>query len=431
MIMKQSTTAHIVMKLIYFQMIRFFYFVMWENIETTYIRNSVLLSICAFLLTGCAPKVSLQIERPAAQRVENINYIEIGKFKIVSGQIKLPSSVESGSNHSFSRSDKLLKPTISKFNSNKEQASQIADLLRAALVHNLSLHSPYKLINTTGKETGFSGVLPDAAKVAILQGKVKYFERIIESEEALSYFTNIKNRGATLEQSLLASAVSMGAESYGAGFLIPTPYVEQLATLEVEFTLINKNDGIDVVPPQIIRTYYVRKWGGAPNTSHLPRNIKTAIIEGFEQDEDNSESFLSRIDRAGLSFTNPTEYFARGFNLKQNVQVPQTSLDLKIRLGRQVAQTYVKQISPFHETADLLVQDGNTVASTLIRGNAYQEAVAYLQGLEELTAKDEYNLGLAFEASGEIPQARNHYELALKRESSNQDFKDAVKRTRN
>ena len=363
--------------------------------------------------------------------LKTLTTLKLVNFKIVSGQIKLPSSVESGSTQSFSSTDKLLKPTISKFNSNKEQASQIADLLRAALVHNLSLHSPYQLINTTGKETGFSGVLPDAAEVAILQGKVKYFELIIESEEALSYFTNIKNKGATLEQSVLASAVSMGAESSGAGFLIPTPYVEQLAALEVEFTLINKSDGSDVVPPQIIRTYYVRKWGGAPETSHLPRNIKTAIIEGFEQDEDNSESFLSRIDRAGLSFTNPTEYFARGFNLKQNVQVPQTSLDLKIKLGRQVAQTYVKQISPFHETADLLVQDGNTVASTLIRGNAYQEAVAYLQGLEELTAKDEYNLGLAFEASGEIPQARNHYELALKRETSNQDFKDAVKRTRN
>ena len=303
-------------------------------------------------------------------------------------------------------------------------------MLRAALVHNLSLHSPYQLINTTGKGNGFSGVLPDSAKVAILHGKAKYFELIIESEEALSFFTNIKNKGATLEQSLLASTVSMAAESSGAGFLIPTPYVEQLAALEVEFTLINKSDGSDVVPPQIIRTYYVRKWGGAPETSHLPRNIKTAIIEGFEQDEDFTESFLSRIDRAGLSFTNPTEYFARGFNLKQNVQVPLTSLDLKIKLGRQVAQTYVKQISPYHETADLLVQDGNTVASTLIRGNAYQEAVAYLQGLEELTAKDEYNLGLAFEANGQIPQARNHYELALKRETSNQDFIDAVKRTR-
>ncbi len=107
------------MKLISFQMIRFFNFAMREDIETTYIRTSVLLSICVFLLMGCAPKVSFQIERPAAQRVENINYIEIGNFKIVSGQIKLPSPLESGSTQSFSNNEKLLKPTITKFNSKK------------------------------------------------------------------------------------------------------------------------------------------------------------------------------------------------------------------------------------------------------------------------------------------------------------------------
>ena len=127
------------MKLISFQMIRPFNFAIREDIGTTYIKTSVLLSICVFLLTGCAPKVSFQIERPAAQRVENINYIEIGKFKIVSGQIKLPSSVESGSTQSFSSTDKLLKPTISKFNSNKEQASQIAVLLRAVSYTHLTL----------------------------------------------------------------------------------------------------------------------------------------------------------------------------------------------------------------------------------------------------------------------------------------------------
>ena len=201
--------------------------------------------------------------------------------------------------------------------------------------------------------------------------------------------------------------------------------------LLVAFFLVNKGNGSDVVPPQIISTFYVRKWGGSPETSHLPRKIKTAILEGYEEEKDKLESFLSKIDRAGMSFTNPTEYFARGFNLKQNIQVPKTSLDLKIKLGRHVAQKYVKQISPFHETAELLIQNGNTVATTLIKGNAYQEAVAYLQGLEVRDAKDEYNLGLAFEASGEISQARNHYELALTRDSTNQVFKDAVKRTRN
>jgi hypothetical protein len=375
------------MKRILFQILSFFNSANRKAVPITRFRTFMHFCISATFLTACAPKISFQVERPPIQRVEKIKYIAVGKFQIIPRQIKLPKAVESGSSGILQWSDKPLEPTISGFTSNKEQASQIADLVRAALVHELSLHSPYQLINTTGEKIGYSGALPVAAEIAVLQGKVKYSQVLIESQEPLAYFTNIKNKGATLEQSLLASAVSMGAESSGAGFDIPTPYVEQLAAIEVEFALLRKSDGRDVVPPQTFRTFYARKWGGAPETSHLPRNIKSAIVKGYQQDEDLSESFLSRIDKAGLSFASPTEYFARGFNLKQNVQVPQTSLDLKIKLGRQVAQTYVKQISPFHETADLLVQDGNTVASTLIRGNAYQEAVAYLQGLEELTGR--------------------------------------------
>jgi len=388
------------------------------------------LCIYATLLTACTPKISFQVERPPIQRVDRIKYIAVGKFQIITRQINLPKAFESESSGIFQGADKPLEPTISEFKSNRDQASQIDDLVRAALVHELSLYSPYILINTTGEKNGYSGALPNAAEVAILQGKVKYSQVLIESQEALSYFTNIKNKGTTLEQSLLASAVSMGVESSGAGFDIPTPYVEQLAAIEVEFAMIRKSNGRDVVPRQTFHTFYARKWGGAPETSHLPRNIKTAIVKGFQQDEDLSESFLSRIDRAGLSFTSPTEYFARGFNLEQNIQVPQTALDLKIRLGRQVVRKYVEQISPYHETADLLVQDGDPVAATLIRGNAYQEAITYLQGLDGRAAEDEYNLGLAFEASGEIYQAGKHYELALKQETSNQIFKNAVKRTR-
>ena len=419
------------MKNILFQILSFFNSAKRKAVTITRFRTFMHFCIFATLLTACAPKISFQVERPPIQRVERIKYIEVGKFQIIPRQIELPNTVEPGSYGIFQGADKPLEPTISEFTSNRDQASQIGDLVRAALVHELSLHSPYKLINTTGEKTGYSGALPDAAEVAVLQGKVKYSQVIIESQEALSYFTNIKNKGATLEQSLLASAVSMGVESSGAGFDIPTPYVEQLAAIEVEFAMLRKSDRLDVVPPQTFRTFYARKWGGAPETSHLPRNIKTAIVKGYQQDEDLSESFLSRIDRAGLSFISPTEYFARGFNLEQNIQVPQTALDLKIRLGRQVARKYVEQISPYHETADLLVQDGDPVAVTLIRGNAYQEAITYLKGLDGRTAEDEYNLGLAFEASGEIYQAGKHYDLALKQDKSNQIFKDAVKRTRN
>ena len=397
------------------------------------VKLSVFLLFClsAFLFTACTPKVSFQIERPPLQLVANINYIEVGNFQTVSGHIKFPSATTSESSRIFSGTEKLLKPAISEFNSTNEQGHLTADLLRAALLHELSLQSPYQLINTTGMEAGFSGVLPDQSEIAVLHGKVKYAEIIIESEEGLSYFTNVKNKGATLEQSLLAGVVSMGAESSGTGFVIATPYVEQIAALEVEFSLLRKNDGSEVVPSQSFRTYFVRKWGGSVATSHLPLKIKDSIINNYQSDEDSSESLLSIIDRAGLSFTNPTEYFARGFNLRNNAKVPQTTLELKIRLGRQVARQYVKQISPYQERAELLVQDGNSVAVNLIRGNAYQEAVAFLLALNERTAEDEHNLGLAFEAAGEILQARKHYETALKMDSNNPVFKAALTRTIN
>ena len=397
------------------------------------VKLSVFLLFClsAFLFTACTPKVSFQIERPPLQLVANINYIEVGNFQTASGQIKFPSDATSESKRIFSGTENILKPAISEFNSTNEQGHLTADLLRAALLHELSLQSPYQLINTTGKEAGFSGALPDQSEIAVLHGKVKYAEIIIESEEGLSYFTNVKNKGATLEQSLLAGVVSMGAESSGTGFVIATPYVEQIAALEVEFLLLRKNDNSEVVPSQSFRTYFVRKWGGSVATSHLPLKIKDSIINNYQSDEDSSESLLSIIDRAGLSFTNPTEYFARGFNLRNNVEVPQTTLELKIRLGRQVARQYVKQISPYQERAELLVQDGNSVAVNLIRGNAYREAVAFLLALNERTAEDEHNLGLAFEAAGEILQARKHYETALKMDSNNPVFKAALTRTIN
>jgi hypothetical protein len=411
------------------------YFVSSSEIRKAFaeVKLSVFLLFClsAFLFTACAPKVSFQIERPPLQIVENINYIEVGNFQTVSGQIKFPSDATSESKRIFSGTEKLLKPAISEFNSTNEQGHLTADLLRAALLHELSLQSPYQLINTTGMEAGFSGVLPDQSEIAVLHGKVKYAEIIIESEEGLSYFTNVKNKGATLEQSVLAGVVSMGAESSGTGFVIATPYVEQIAALEVEFLLLRKNDNSEVVPSQSFRTYFVQKWGGSVVTSHLPLKIKDSIINNYQSDEDSSESLLSIIDRAGLSFTNPTEYFARGFNLRNNAKVPQTTLELKIRLGRQVARQYVKQISPYQERAELLVQDGNSVAVNLIRGNAYQEAVAFLLALNERTAEDEHNLGLAFEAAGEISQARKHYETALKMDSNNPVFKAALTRTIN
>ena len=385
----------------------------------------------SMMAASCATKVSFKIQRPPLQQVQNIKYIEIGNFEIIPGKIELPGSEKLANSEIVAESKKTLQPVVTSFISTKGESNLMSELVRAALVHDLSLHSPYQLINTTGDKTGYSGVLPNAAEVGVISGKIKFSEMIFESSEKLSYFANIKNKGVRLEQSLLAGAVVMGAEASGRGFLIPTPYVEHLGAIEVEFFMHRKSSGENVVSPQAFRSYHAKKWGGDPRTSHLPAVIKTALLKGFKRDQDFSVTLLTRIDRAGLSFTNPTEYFARGFNLRQDVGVPQTVLDMRIRLGRDAAEKFIRQISPYHETADLIVLDGNPVAVTLIRGNAYQEAIAFLQSQDDRSAEDEYNLGLAFEANGEIQMARKHYQLALNQDDENQEFKDALRRTKN
>jgi len=407
-----------------------------NNYSKSSIIYSMLTRVFLYMLfslvaTSCAPKVSFKIQRPPLQQVQNIKYIEIGNFEIIPGKIELPGSEKLVNSESFAELKKTLQPEVTIFISKKGESNHMSELVRAALVHNLSLHSPYQLINTTGNKTGYSGVLPNAKEVGVISGKIKFSEMIFESSEKLSYFANIKNKGVRLEQSLLAGAVVMGAEASGRGFLIPTPYVEHLGAIEVEFFMHRKSSGENVVSPQAFRSYHAKKWGGDPRTSHLPAVIKTAISEGFNQDQDFSVTLLTRIDRAGLSFTNPTEYFARGFNLRQDVGVPQTVLDMQIRLAREAAAKFIRQISPYHETADLIVLDGNPVAVTLIRGNAYQEAIAFLQSQDDRSAEDEYNLGLAFEANGEKQMARKHYQLALNQNKENQAFKDALRRSKN
>lgn len=154
------------------------------------------------------------------------------------------------------------------------------------------------------------------------------------------------------------------------------------------------------------------------------------IIQEFQEDEAISESILSELDSTSLALQDPAAYLSQGLNLKRNTQVPLNSLDLMIRLSRQSAERYLKQISPYEEETQLVMLSGDSVAMNLIRGNAYQEAIAYLQGIDDRTVEDEYNLGLAYEASGETGQARIHYETALEQEPGNNQISEALSRLR-
>ena len=65
-----------------------------------------------------------------------------------------------------------------------------------------------------------------------------------------------------------------------------------------------------------------------------------------------------------------------------------------------------------------------------IRDSAYQEAIAYLQGLDKLSFEDLYNLGLAYEATGETGLARIQYETALHQKPGNTLILESLNRLR-
>ena len=73
--------------------------------------------------------------------------------------------------------------------------------------------------------------------------------------------------------------------------------------------------------------------------------------------------------------------------------------------------------------------DADEVGTTFFKGNAYEEAIIYLQGSKDRTASDDYNLGLAYEALGQRQQARTFYESANRRDSEDL-YEEALNRVK-
>ena len=382
------------------------------------------LSLCSavlFTLVACAPKVSFQVQRSAQLSIDQVEFITVEKFEGVEGKIKAPSA---------SRSTKdTLRPYQTQFTSKKNVATQSADLVRAMLLGGLSTNAPYQILNTTGEEQTTLGVLPDSGKTAILRARVKYVENRYEKGEQIPYVISIHNKGTTLEQQLLAKASAFAARSMmGAGFKEQTPYVEQIGAMEVTFELVRKSNGNAIIPPQTLRSYFVKKWGGSSDTSHLNSSQKQKIEEQYQQDQTLLRQLSSEADRVTLALEDPHTYLSQGYNLKHDSEVPQSSLALKIRLGQDIVSQYLKKITSYQEEVVLNVQGGDPAAVLLIQGNAYEEAIAHLQGLPQRKPADIYNLGLAYEASGQVTLAQQYYEEALKSDSGNSLFQDAVQR---
>jgi tetratricopeptide (TPR) repeat protein len=378
---------------------------------------SLVLKSCFFFSQNS--KIEFLIAQTPKFELNEMNALQVGSFK---GQplvnISLPVKAEESSE---------LSPGVLSFEAD-QSSEQVAELLRSQIIKNFSKKSSLRLLNTSDEVMSYTGVIPDPNRVVVISALVRYSQIRQESKESVPYFVTVFNEALPIEQQLLARGAVFGAEGLGGGIEEETPYVELMGALEVRISLNRQSNGEELIPPQTLQAFYVGKWGGKSETSHLPENVRLWITENFQEDENLSERFLNEAEKTRMISENYNQYLAQGYNLRRDSRIPLSNLDLQYRLTQQLAQKYVAQVVPTFRKADLRINDdGDEVGITLLRGNAYEEAITYLQGRKDRTASDDYNLGLAYEAIGQRQQAKTFYESANRRNSEDL-FEDALNR---
>ena len=374
---------------------------------------------CSFFSQGT--KTEFVIAQTQKFELNEIDALKVGQFK---GQplvkISLPVEAEGPPD---------LSPGVLSFEAD-QSSEQVAELFRLQVLKNFSKKSSLKLLNTSEDAKGYPVVIPDQNRVAVISALVRYSQIKQESKEPVPYFLTVFNEALPIEQQLLARDAVFGAERLGGGIEENTPYVELIGALEVRISLNRQSNGAELIPPQTLQAFYVRKWGGKSETSHLPDNVKLWITKNFQEDENLTERFPSESDKTRMIIENQEQYLTQGYNLKRDSRVPLSNLDLQYRLTDQIAREYVSQVIPTFRKADMSIDsDGDEVGTTLLQGNAYEEAITYLQGRKDRTASDDYNLGLAYEALGQRKQARTFYESANRRDSEDL-YEEALNRVK-
>jgi tetratricopeptide (TPR) repeat protein len=395
-----------------------------DTMKHNYLKNMGLLVVILISVISCAKDiVTFNVTKPSQLQIAEVESIAIGNFEDVIGEIiPLPEGVGKVKS----------KNTIRTFKSNKS----LSEMVRAYVISEISKGGQYKIINSTGEETGFSGVIPNMAKVGVINARIKYYEHAKEDNDKKFFILLITNNGMPLEKRLIIAGLKAiavkAAERSGKGFKIPVPYVERIGAVEVRFDLVRKSNGKKIIPTQTLRFYNIKKWGGDEDVSILAREIKKVILAKYDVDESILDVLTEEARKTALVMMDSDEFIAKGYHLKQNSNVPLLALDLKQTLASEVAKQFTRKISKYHVEEKIEIADGgDPIGISLMKGNAYDKAIGYLESLSKpLDLDNVYNLALSYESMGEYPQALNYYEQGRDASDGEERFKFGIKRVK-
>ena len=345
-------------------------------------KKLLILAFLAVSLAACAPQAKLTVLRPAEVDTSGITEVAVGPLEVA--QMRLVRSVER--NGVWKEEALLLSDT---------QKKSLAQQIRAQVIGQLAKSPSFELVYTDE-----FAQLENDQKLQDVIGAAGY--KVKEAQAVISGKVWVEvdhvDGSDILEQDLSFISGGKGSISISVEKLVWWPYksIRGNLTLQLKMTQIQPTQVL-VVSNESRR--FAQRIGGAPLGGFDKLNqIASDLTAGAGDDEDRfnvvqgDQLVLPGFEQLlGSLAGSITTDFAR------KVAITETQLALPVATG------------------------GDPRGKLLVEAGAYEMAIDHLQKLTAQEPKDQdlYNLGLAFEALGEIGLARIQYRQAFEKDQAN------------
>jgi len=338
--------------------------------------------------SGCAPKLSLKVLKPAEVDTTGIINVAVGSFELA--DVKRTFQIERNGNWQARQSQ---------FTDTQKKA--LSNQIRARVVNLLST-TPYFRLNYTDE---FTALENDAAlQEAIAAGgfRTSEIDAVINGKVWLDIVHTDGVEIDTVELEFVQGG-RKGSFNFYLDTVVYWPYKSVRGTmgLEMKMTRLNPNQVVSVNFDTRQASY---KIGGKPE------GYKDQLLSGFRLaetsllDSQGKNKAITDIENSDLVLPNFEQMVAD--------------------LAESIAAQFVRRVSATEKTVSYpIATGGNDTSRMLIEAGAYETAIETLtQVLDQADRKnpdDLYNLGLCYEATGDFGLAEVTYNDAIEIEPEN------------
>jgi len=356
----------------------------------------VIVLLTAAVLSGCAPKVRIQVARPAEVNTTGIRKVAIGSFEVISI-------------HQVFKVERNGKWEVTSVQMDAAQKNAVSNQVRARVVNLLSASPVFQLVYTDE----FQKLETDAALQKLIAAggyRTSEVDAVINGRIWLDV-TRISSSDIDKVELEYVQGIRDGF-NYTVQTLAYWPFksISGVLGLEMKMTRLNPNETVAAAFETRQASYRI---GGKPG------DFKDEIIAG--------------IQTAGQFIAEQSTARKASNTLESSKSVLPNFEQMVADLSESIAASFARRVSVTQVEASYpIATGGNASARLLIEAGAHERAIEVLNqtlsGAGKRNPDDIYNLGLCYEATGDYGVALVTYNEAIAADPENLIYAQGIGR---